>query len=471
MNQNKQERPTNHFFSYVLFTGILLAFCFFSTACSSPKKEESSAGVAPTGEPSVSSVTPEDGATGIPIEDPVVITFNRPMESSKTLVSCGSTPQIQISIDNSSCARMDTSHKENRIYSFTPTDNLSYATKYYVNITTNVTDAYGNAFKTLHSTSFMTRTLCGSENGTTTDVANCSWTENTVTGHWGKRYKFGNAVFGGKMWVIGGKGSDGSYYNDVWSTPDGITWTEVSAGQTIAWPGRDMLTAVDFNGQLYILGGDRKDNGVPTFFNDVWYSSDGATWLPKTAAAEWTARAGHVHAVFKDKMWVMGGKDINGAPFQDVWSSSDGITWTEAATPGWSARYGAGVTIFDNKMWIMGGENTTTGIRANDVWYTSDGETWTDASADGSWAGRDGAKVFTFDNKLWIMGGSIGSSKKDVWYSDAGKTWTELSAGASHWAIRKFSGGLVFDDKVWILGGYDGSGASGWYNDVWSLGL
>ena len=52
-------------------------------------------------------------------------------------------------------------------------------------------------------------------------------------------------------------------------------------------------------------------------FNDVWYSSNGASWTQATSSAGWTGREGPTSVVFDNKMWVMGGYD--GSYRNDVW--------------------------------------------------------------------------------------------------------------------------------------------------------
>jgi hypothetical protein len=71
------------------------------------------------------------------------------------------------------------------------------------------------------------------------------------------------------MWVMGGNDSGGDYLNDVWSSPDGTNWTQVTAAAP--WSPRH-ATAVVFNGQMWVLGGARNGSGL----NDVW-SMSGAT--------------------------------------------------------------------------------------------------------------------------------------------------------------------------------------------------
>ena len=76
---------------------------------------------------------------------------------------------------------------------------------------------------------------------------------------------------------------------------------------------------------MYLLGGI--DNST-TYMNDVWSSSDGKTWTQITDNATWPKRYGHAATVFNKKIWVMGGD--NGSTLNDVWYSSNdnASSWT-----------------------------------------------------------------------------------------------------------------------------------------------
>jgi hypothetical protein len=71
-------------------------------------------------------------------------------------------------------------------------------------------------------------------------------------------------------------------------------------------------------------------------------------------------------------MWVIGGYD--GAPKNDVWYSTDGISWIQATSSAqWTARYFHTSVVYDNKMWVIGGYD---GALKNDVWYSNPSATW-----------------------------------------------------------------------------------------------
>ena len=118
------------------------------------------------------------------------------------------------------------------------------------------------------------------------------------------RNSHASCVFKGKIWVVGGRTDPYTTYNllssyrvaDVWSSSDGITWTQVTEllgdfwaqnnnakqpGPVAPWYARygHSLTSVDINNDgiadvMVLVGGYS-----PTPSNDVWFSEDGVTWV------------------------------------------------------------------------------------------------------------------------------------------------------------------------------------------------
>ncbi len=56
------------------------------------------------------------------------------------------------------------------------------------------------------------------------------------------------------MWVIGG-GDDSQFFNDTWSSSDGVSWNRQTATPGFS-PRIDHGAAV-FNGQIWVIGGSK----------------------------------------------------------------------------------------------------------------------------------------------------------------------------------------------------------------------
>jgi hypothetical protein len=114
-----------------------------------------------------------------------------------------------------------------------------------------------------------------------------------------------------------------------------------------------------FKDRIWILGGGTYD--TPTtpkrkFFNDVWSSADGVTWERHTESAPWAPRQYHDVAVFDGRLWVLEGGDGR-ANRKDVWYSSDGANWRELPNTPWAPRHAASVFTFRDALWMVAGNN------------------------------------------------------------------------------------------------------------------
>ncbi|MDD2716857.1 MAG: Ig-like domain-containing protein, partial [Candidatus Wallbacteria bacterium] len=285
------------------------------------------------------------------------------------------------------------------------------------------------------------------------------WIQATVTAAFSARTSHSSIVFADKMWMIGGI-DDTSMHNDVWSSNDGVTWSQIKGNDANGFSARFGHTSLVFNNKMWVIGGNSSAGGCK---RDVWSSVDGVTWTQATAAAGFSARYGLMSAVFDHKMWVIGGTDSSTLRTNDVWFSTDGAVWTRAtAAAAFSARALETVVVFADKMWVIGGIDDDDN-KKNDVWFSTDGKTWTNATTNAAFTARYRHRSEVFENKMWVIGGNLGYSdyQNDVWSSADGITWVQ--AAAAEFSPRNGHTSLVFDNKIWVIGGSD----SYYKNDVW----
>ena len=311
-----------------------------------------------------------------------------------------------------------------------------------------------------------------------------SWEEvNTEDSKWTARNGHTSVVFdpgdGEKIWVMGGQGNTGRL-NDVWSSPDGETWTEstppgeaskdtdgTDGADANWWTARSEHTSVVFQDKIWVMGGTDGDN-----LNDVWSSPDGKTWTQVDAAAEWKARYNHTSVVFNSKIWVLGGAEGRNR-FNDVWSSPDGSTWTESRPPEnaeketegadanwWMARSEHTSVVFPpdgngKKIWVMGGWDFDFN-NLNDVWSSDNGQTW------GKGTGLThpvSSGPVEYKNRFWILdyNGFLSSA-------DPATGWTAEDTLQEKITSTR---AVVFKNRIWLLGGrYGGSSI----DKVWKMG-
>ncbi len=282
-------------------------------------------------------------------------------------------------------------------------------------------------------------------------------------------------VYNNAMWLIGGYDTANNYLNDVWSSTNGVSWTNVlpdlTGGSSTQFIGRTNHTSLVYNNAMWVIGGA---NGLlGGSLNDVWSSTNGSTWTQTASASSvniFPARSEHTSVVFNSTMWVIGGFGAS-SPFflNDVWASTDGANWYEATTgAAFSARQGHASLVFNNAMWVIGGQSNSSYL--NDVWTSANGVNWTQVLSNTASPGstqfseRNDFTSFVYNNAMWVVGGfANGAAANDAWYSTNGSTWTEATAGAA-FPKRDALSGLVYNNFMWVI---SGAGTSGYLNDVW----
>jgi hypothetical protein len=281
-------------------------------------------------------------------------------------------------------------------------------------------------------------------------------------------------------------------WNDVWESGDlGRSWRQVTAHA--GWQARGYFQAVTKGGAMYVLGGQNLKAGPPPvcppnvfscsdFFNDVWMSTDGVSWeeLP-VVGARWAPRAGLSAIEFKGWIYVLGGGNgddvaIGGSGrilFNDVWRSRDGKNWEQVtANAPWGPRAGAAVVEKNGYMYLLGGEDGflcefgPTGPSCpyfNDVWRSRDGANWELVTMNADWSARPGHQCQVLFDTIVCFGGfgfptdpsgSVAAHPVDVWVSRDGMRWTKLETGP--WNATS-SANVKYDfDSLVVTGGPGG---------------
>ena len=151
----------------------------------------------------------------------------------------------------------------------------------------------------------------------------------------GARSYHSSLVFNDLMWVIGGYEPVGSqgYKNDVWYSSDGASWTQATS--SAGFSPRSDHSSLNYGVEMWVIGGDTFQGNLYTSLNDVWSSADGVNWTQETSSAQFTRRGFHSSVVFNNQIWVMGGTSTCcGTNKNDVWYSPllPTPTWTPTFT-------------------------------------------------------------------------------------------------------------------------------------------
>ena len=136
------------------------------------------------------------------------------------------------------------------------------------------------------------------------------------------------------------------------------------------------------------------------YFNDVWRSPDGVTWEEVTASAGWSPRPGHQCVVVLDQIICFGGYgEVPGVPPiaanpMDIWVSKDGAAWTELmppASPPWNAGSPADIKYDFDAVVISGGRR---GLAPSIMTFGGDRERFGLPSE---------VNAFLIDNDVWRL--------------------------------------------------------------------
>jgi hypothetical protein len=216
-------------------------------------------------------------------------------------------------------------------------------------------------------------------------------------------------VHDNQMWLMsgwyGGRSQGAHASNEVWHSTNGSDWTQATTAAP--WAARTGAAGAVLNGRMWIMGGITASVGG-TPLNDVWSSSDGVNWTQATAHAPWSPRGLHQALSFDNKLWVFGGGNYSPEFWSsnEVWNSSDGVNWTKVTTHApWDPRVWFSAEVYQGRMWIMGGSGKSSGERLNDLWSSTDGINWTQLKTDTTWDPRHEMSSYVFDDKLWVVAG------------------------------------------------------------------
>jgi hypothetical protein len=196
------------------------------------------------------------------------------------------------------------------------------------------------------------------------------------------------------------------------------------------------------------------------------------TWSEMQPKSVFPPRAWHSTVVFRDRIWVIGGRDSTGYR-NDVWSSDDGISWVQAmpATE-FSPRSDQASFVYKDKIWMIGGRDRTGDL--TEVWNSDDGSNWTQVAVPAVFERGNPVSAVTFDGRIWVIQiphtwGIVSpwatARPSGIWYSYDGIAWTQVKSSPEFFS-DKYSGGepflIVFQDRLYVMLRY-GTDTGIWY--------
>ncbi len=281
---------------------------------------------------------------------------------------------------------------------------------------------------------------------------------------WEDRATHTSVVFQDKMWVMGGNTCCGGRYGDVWSSTDGMTWTEEVSDTP--WAARGSHVSVVFDDKIWVIGGNSSytQSGL---FGDVWSSENGVDWILVTDAPAFAPRHGHQLLSYDGYMWMFGGSDYDGISQTQIWRTQNGVEWelvTDAASTYFSVTQ---MVVFDNKMWRIAAYND------DRIFSSTDGLTWNLEQEEPPFGERNGHSCVVHGGAMYLLSGSDNAVNElaelpDLWTSPDGVNWALVSSDAGFESVAAAEA-LSHDGKLWLLGGGGGWQSNFVTNDVWYL--
>ncbi len=289
-----------------------------------------------------------------------------------------------------------------------------------------------------------------------------------VDGPMGFGYAPDLGVNGGGLWVMQTSATD------VWTSEDGVAWTQREAAGALAAASftNPWIAYGKING---VSGFLLSQNGSPTVY---YTSTDGITWTTVTTSAIppnpvsayssslglWVMAGGTAGAVRTSptalaNTWTarttpvawqvasLGAKRIiwNGslfvilplAAYGKCLTSPDGITWTERALPIVATWTGLAYGAYDG-IWMAG---ATSGAMAT----STDGLTWA-----GSPFALAGGADLAVNGPVWVMPTLNAQLGGIIWSADKGATWHQVAVGNHRVATLGWNRILAADNRFMV---------------------
>jgi len=267
----------------------------------------------------------------------------------------------------------------------------------------------------------------------------------------------------------------------------GEGWSQV--GNTNSPPARQAHTASVYGDSMYVFGGERASYE----YADLWryqFATDTWTFQSVKNSTSELARHDHSAVVYKDGLYVYGGR--NPTPLSDfyVYSFAEG-TWRKLSTePEMTARFGHAAAVVGDTMLVSGGYSHTSGKLVEELWeYSFTSATWTLLGPrEGSFQKTDPKVAITFPMAIpsarfshsavvygknyYILGGAGGESMyddvADVWvYDPAKKSWSLPSGNYnSVTAVARYDAATAAVGAYAVSFGGHSSTTGGFFNDM-----
>ncbi|MEP0262633.1 hypothetical protein [Dokdonia sp.] len=143
---------------------------------------------------------------------------------------------------------------------------------------------------------------------------------------------------------------DGTQMMAIYRSDDGFNWDLIA---TDVFPVRTAAETVVFNNKIYLIGGTNDTN----FLNDIWTTEDGITWTQVTTiGAQFDPIVFHSLNTYDNALWLIGGWSSTDQYNNHIWYSQDGINWIQydGEVP-FDGLYAHDTLLYGDELWVFGG--------------------------------------------------------------------------------------------------------------------
>ncbi len=250
--------------------------------------------------------------------------------------------------------------------------------------------------------------------------------------------------------IVGVRQSE-AYASTIWTSPDGVTWTEAHRTDGV------ILMTLAAGDPGFVAAGTRGGFGPPRP-PEISTSPDGATWTPVDTAAMGT---GHVQGIaWHAGRYVAAGytqttdeaTQAGGPTFATTWTSPDGVTWTQTFRDTRENTQFRSVAPMGDGLVAVGDRREAPSLEA---WTSADATSW--ASVALAEQGLVRAVAGSAEGAVAVgeIQGGESLNQAAVWTSADGRSWTLVESVAT-----ELRGGLadavMLEDRVVAGGGSAG---------------
>lgn len=291
----------------------------------------------------------------------------------------------------------------------------------------------------------------------------------------------------GRLWVFPEVGDKSALQPSLKTSADGgRTWQPCGTSGIQLAPQR--AASLVHKGRLFLLGGFFS-TGPP------WplriFSVEGQRLRLRATGQAPPPYSSDIQALsLRDRVWILGAASVDGPkdlPLHKRYpgkvfrsDSAHPLTFTEQAAPPWGARYGHRVLVFKERVYLLGGRTYRpegTHELTNEVWVSENPTLgWRLLKPSAPFPPREHFAACVWRGRIWLGGGL--SSKEPIfklWHSSDGQRWEVLELKSPTGPTMRSSSSLVplGDESLFLVGGQL-PGSGGWRtmkttNQVWKL--